>query len=213
MYHRSRNLLMSLICLFLLSACGGSSDSSQVKSDALLKGQFIDSPVANLKYRTETQSGVTNDKGEYAYKEGETVTFSIGGIDLPSVKAKATVTPLDLVNTTDTNNLTVVNILRLLQSLDLDGNPDNGIEIGDPAHETAQAMTLSFSSTDFETDVINLIANSGSTTKTLITVETAKAHFQSSLDDIQGGDSNGEDADTANPNCTIGTSILGACKL
>jgi len=194
MHFRPHNPLLFLICLSLLTACSGNDsgnssgidDGKQGVPNSLVRtGVFIDSPVANLKYRTGSQSGKTNSSGEYSYVEGETVTFSVGGIDLPSVKASAVVTPLDLIDTTYLDDIEVTNILRLLQTLDIDSNPSNGIEIGDAAHSSAQSMTLSFSSTQFDIDSINLVSNSGSNTTELITAETAKEHFQDSLYDLR----------------------------
>ena len=46
----------------------------------VLQGAFQDSPVQGLEYRTPTLSGPTGPKGEFEYRAGETVTFSIGGL-------------------------------------------------------------------------------------------------------------------------------------
>jgi hypothetical protein len=137
--------------------------------------------VANIAYSTQTLSGMTNADGEFDYLAGETITFSIGGIELPSTLAKELLSPLDLVGTTDTNNTAVVNIARLLQSLDVDGDPDNGIEISDVAAEQAQGLQLDFSSPDFDAEVVNLVANSGSVTTTLIDADVARLHLEESL--------------------------------
>ena len=145
-------------------------------------GVFIDSAVAGINYRTKSLSGTTNASGEYDYIEGETVTFSIGSIDLPATAAKKIVTPLDLVGTIELENQTVVNISRLLQSLDLDSDTSNGIEIATTAHATASNMSVDFNSESFETDVKALVENSGSATVELVSAETAIAHLSSSLE-------------------------------
>ncbi len=124
----------------LLSACGGGGSSPDDPSvepatptsptEVTKTGVFTDSAVANIQYHTATQSGFTSGLGEYEYVEGETVTFSIGGIALPPVPATGRITPADMTDGgSSADQLT--NILRLLQSLDEDGNPDNGITISD----------------------------------------------------------------------------------
>jgi peptidyl-prolyl cis-trans isomerase A (cyclophilin A) len=115
----------SLASSLLLSACGGkSSDPPSAQT-----GQFLDGPVEGLRYATATQSGTTNASGEFKYLPGESVTFSIGGMNLPSVPAAAVLTPVDVAGTQDLNDAKLTNLLVLLQSLDQDGNTANGIRI------------------------------------------------------------------------------------
>ena len=54
------------------------------KKPRLLTGVFRDSPVHGLEYQTQTVGGLTGEKGEFRYRSGETVTFSIGGLVLGS---------------------------------------------------------------------------------------------------------------------------------
>ena len=143
----------------------------------------MDSAVAGIGYRTETQNGFTNNLGEYDYEEGETVTFFIGDLELPPVTAKGVVTPLDLANTDDVSNRVVVNIARLLQSLDADGDTSNGIQIAPEAADIAAAVDFDVPVETFAADpaVTTLVANSGSSTQTLVSAEAAIAHLQESI--------------------------------
>ncbi len=150
-------------------------------------GIFLDSAVGNIAYRTATQSGFTNEQGHYSYVVGETVVFSIGDVELPATQAQAVVTPLDLVGTSDINDVAVINIARLLQSLDVDGDPDNGIMLDDACHLAATGLSIDFEQNITES-VVNLIANSGSVTHELIDVDTALAHLEGTLNSITGGD-------------------------
>ena len=97
--------------------------------------------MINIGYRTETVEGVTNSLGEYNYIVGETVTFFIGDLVFPTVSASGVVTPLQLADTEDTSDPTVVNIIRLLQTLDVDGDPSNGIEISDTARFAVRVLS------------------------------------------------------------------------
>lgn len=175
--------LFILIPILVLLASCGSSDKS--KSEEKIKtGVFIDSPVANLNFRTESQSGKTNTAGEFNYKSGEMITFSIGSFDFPSTLAKALLTPLDLVGTENINDVTVIKIARLLQSLDLDGDPDNGITIGDEAHTILESLQLDLETSSFYDDVEGILADSGSSNDSLVDETEALAHLQNSLDRV-----------------------------
>lgn len=112
------------------------------------------------------------------------MVFSIGNLSFPAVTAKGIVTPLDMANSSDPQNQIAVNIAALLQSLDTDGDPANGISINySAAAASAQALNFNQPYTTFAAlpAVINLTANSGSSTKTLVSQAEALAHMQTSL--------------------------------
>ena len=165
----------------ILAGCGGGGSSSDEPADQT--GVFLDSAVINIGYRTETKEGMTNALGEYEYLEGETVTFFIGDLELPPAPATGTITPLDLAGSDDTSDSTVVNIIRLLQTIDEDGDPDNGITIEDTAITTATQVDFTLPISEFESSsaVQNLVTNSGSTNTTLISVNEAIANFEDTL--------------------------------
>lgn len=180
----------TIISLFLLilSACGGGSDSdpeSSIDIQGVRTGVFQDSPIANIGYRTQTRSGTTNILGEYHYLEGESVTFFIGNMEFPSVLAKPLITPLDLADTDDTSDSMVVNVVRLLQTLDENDDPGDGIRIPETANAIAEPLDFSVSISDFENDarVTSLLANLGKVTEFsgLVNSEEAMSHFESSL--------------------------------
>jgi len=199
---------LAFLILFL-SACSGEGDTSPGETatddvnlgDTIQTGIIIDSFVSNLNYRTETIIGYTNSSGEFSYKNGESITFSIGDIDFPSAQAKSIITPLDLANSSDPKHPVVINIARLLQSLDEDGNPENGIRISPLAHASALSMSMSvdFESPNFALQVTNLIANSGSERTVLVDESSALAHLIVSLN--ISGDTDNDTIQNANDNC------------
>lgn len=179
--------LASIPLITLLTACGGggSSEGEPEPKAAPQAGVFLDSPVINIGYRTETLSGETNSQGEYQYLAGESVTFFIGDLEFPATQAKGVLTPLDLANAQEVTDIKVVNMVRLLQTLDKDGNPDNGISISDAAK--AAATQVDFSSQNFESlaSVTNLIANGGQDNQVneLVSESDALAHFEAQLEE------------------------------
>lgn len=182
------------ILAIAITGCGGGGGGGNKKPDTdstSLTGVFVDSPVGGVSYvsrnsnNVTTHQGITNAAGEYDYEEGDTVTFSIGGITFPPAPAKPTVTPLDIVGTGDINHPAVINIARLLQSLDVDGDPTNGITITASIRNAAASMTLdtlqAFSSNTFENDVNDFLEDLG---ETLVSEQEAIDHLSDSLDDV-----------------------------
>jgi hypothetical protein len=157
------NRQFALVPIFLaLTACGGSSGSksqststsspasstssivsSTSSSVTVLSGRLIDSDVANVSYSTATQSGTTDSTGLFHYLAGETIIFSIGQLSFPAIQAAALLSPLELAGTDDFNDPKVINIARLLQTIDSDDDPSNGISVSDAA--IAAMQTLDFS--------------------------------------------------------------------
>ena len=187
--------LLGLIAIVVLniSGCGGGSSSESSSTTGtppasstpeVYTGVFLDSAVEGLNYSTATQAGKTNAAGEFSYQIGEEITFSIGAIEFPAITASAIITPLDIFETNDINSTEVVNLLRLLQSLDIDGDPSNNIQISDEAHLFAQTLALGFSDETFEILVSELISMSGSINQQLVSIEQAVEHFQSTLNQI-----------------------------
>lgn len=171
------NSLLIIGTVSTLVACGGMNKSN------IRTGKFLDSPVINIGYRTETQEGMTNASGEYHYLDGELVTFFIGDLELPTVKASGTVTPLDMSGSIDTSVPETVNILRLLQSIDEDGDPTNGITISKAAQKNATPVIFDSSVSEFESSeaVTNLISSAEAKNTILISQNAAIDHFEKTL--------------------------------
>lgn len=183
----------SIVSLSALVACGGGGgdDSSSGGSAAGLEtGVFLDSPIVNIGYRTEspdgvTREGATNAAGQYNYQEGDMVTFFIGDLEFPAVAARGVVTPLDIAGTESIEDQMVINMIRLLQTLDNDGDPDNGITITELAKSYSAAINFDVDVATFAGDsrVTALISNAGQVPaiSQLVSAEQAKAHFAAQL--------------------------------
>lgn len=116
-------------------------------------------PVAGVAYETPTQQGVTGQDGSFQYEEGETIRFRIGDTLLGEVTGREKVTPFELAGSAVVTGLdiypaledeqdpfqTVINITVLLQSLDRDAEPDNGIQISQGVAALFQGVELDVS--------------------------------------------------------------------
>ena len=174
-------IIFSALCCLTILGC--SSSSTTDNSETVLTGVFLDSAVEGVSYSTETLAGVTNESGEFQYISGENVTFSIGDLTFPTTGASESITPLDMVASGSIYDDLVVNTIILLQSLDVDADPSNGITISQQAVTNASAIDLNVPSSDFilNQDVINLVANSGSSDTNIVSAANASQHFQTTL--------------------------------
>ena len=121
MKHLRHLSVLALACS--LVACGGSDPD-------IRQGVFVDSPVEGLTYTTSSGlSGTTDAAGAFRYVAGDKVTFALGGMAFPAVTPSSLVSPLDLVGASSPDHPGAIAIARLLQSVDSDGNPDNGITV------------------------------------------------------------------------------------
>ena len=110
-------------CTFVAKS-GTSSKHPEEENESTLivvirEGRFIDGPVQGVSYISGALSGVTGRQGEFQYEVDNSIRFFLGDIALGEATAgKAIITPLDLVPGGSLETPAVINIARLLQSLD-----------------------------------------------------------------------------------------------
>lgn len=123
-------LLVGSSCAFFFSSGGGSSDRDEKDKDddeiiVATSGRFGEPPTQGVSYASGALSGTTGSNGEFQYETGKTVRFFIGEVDLgEAVQGKAVITPQDLVQDGAVDTPAVINISRLLWSLDSDPGDD-----------------------------------------------------------------------------------------
>lgn len=184
--------MLSKIILILtaitITACGGDDDEA---TPTTASGQFKDSNTSGLSYVSGDQSGVTGADGSFTYEEGNTVTFSVGSVEIGTATGKSVVTPIDLVSGGSSDSVEVKNIVRFLVMLDSDGNPSNGINI----HPNVQTIADSWSSVDFSDGdldgqlggIISDAASMDGGTHVVPDANTAKLHLESTLRCVHAG--------------------------
>ena len=91
----TNRFILSFAAITLVALLAGCSSvlTSLGLQEPNLKGVFMDSAVGGLNYATPTCKGVTKADGVFEYRAGETVTFSVGELQLGSTAGKPVVTP------------------------------------------------------------------------------------------------------------------------
>lgn len=187
-YKKLFKLAAVAAAISFLSACGGSDSSSEdIIEDDLAdvvtetyQGTFIDSAVAGINYECGDTTGVTDVEGKFNYQLGDTCTFKIGDFSLGSIANMSIeapiVTPFDIAE----DDEQAIKIASLLQTIDADGDPENGIDI---TAFDASGLTASLLTSNEETfyqaifDITGLEA---------VTLEAAQKHIEESLGDSKG---------------------------
>ncbi|MES3001829.1 MAG: CocE/NonD family hydrolase [Pseudomonadota bacterium] len=106
-------------------------------------------PIAGLKYQTPTASGLTNERGEFQYAQGERIAFLVGSTPIGSAKGAPRINLADIVSRVDGNinkllDAGLTNIARFVCSLDRDGNLDGGIWIDPRVHDIIGGRRINF---------------------------------------------------------------------
>ncbi len=111
--------ILALSAASVITGCGGGGDDVATNTGT---GYYLDSAVAGAEYKCGTQTGVTGSDGSFTFEEGADCSFELAGVPLRNINANQLKNGVKIIE----DNLTVA---RFLQSLDFDGNPDNGIQI------------------------------------------------------------------------------------
>ncbi len=144
--------IVSVVILLLCGGCHNNGGSDGVTSVTTTTGMFIDDTVQGLGYNCSSgSSGVTNSQGEYTCNAGDDVTFFLGGVSLGTVAAQGSIiSPYSLFQG---NEGAAINLARLLQSLDSDDDPGNGVIVLDEALIALLPADTDFSSASFTDDI------------------------------------------------------------
>ncbi len=160
--------LVFVYCLLslILTACGGGggggSSTGSVSSASLSTGYFIDSAVEGVTYTVTTKdgqiiTGVTDASGTFKYVDGENVVFSIGDIVFPATMGDTTITPVTMAQ--GGTGSVATNVAFLLQSLDYDLDPSNGITINSQVAKLKAMADFGTSKIDWTQDSATFASN------------------------------------------------------
>jgi len=191
---------------FVLGACGGDDDDEDEfepagsvwttppgpptppANGAVLSGVFRDANVAGLDYDAPGLIGTTGAGGRFQFANGSSVVFRIGPVPIGTATGRTFMTPLNLVPSTATQaeaNLQITNQIRFLQMLDVDADPENGVQISAAVRASAATWPpVDFLAQNFEgtvTAVIAAASNADGVTKALPDAQAASDHLRRSF--------------------------------
>lgn len=174
MHKKLLNASLLTAMLFSALALTGCDDDDVIDIPAVKQGQFLDSAVQNIDvYQNSKKISTTDKEGKYVYLDDSAVTFKVGKLTLGTSEAKDIVTPADFSK--DTN--VVTKVLQVLQSLDDDNKPENGIFIKPTVIEQLKEADLSQEAVTAETVLMGVVNH-------IVKPEQAIQHFAQSNDKI-----------------------------
>ena len=167
-----------------LAACSGNNESSgtggsREQLSGSTTGILTDAAISGVNYSTSSKkAGITDENGRYNYDHGDTVEFMLGSLTLGKVKATAIVTPINLAGDSLSR---LQNLLVLLQSLDSDNEPRNGITIPtDVAAAVGADINLDSDPSEFAaSSALQSIRQKGGIVGAIKSPGEANAHFLS----------------------------------
>jgi len=173
-------LMLVAFAMGLIACNGGNEFLGGGKSaTGPTTGKLIDAGVSGVAYSTSSKmAGITDENGIYKYNHGDMVEFKLGSLILGKVKATAIVTPIDLAGGSSTR---LQNMLVLIQSLDSDNDPGNGISIPAKAADVVSAsINLDSDPTAFvSASALQSVRQAGGIAGEVKTAAEANAHFLS----------------------------------
>lgn len=166
-----------------LVGCGGSdSDSSAPEPEkTVIDAKFIDSAVSGLTYMCGENNGQTDSEGLFKTENGQQCDFSLNSFKLGSTKVSADssiVTPYAIAGTASH----AVKIASLLQSIDADGNPENGINV---AEYDASKLPKDLFEKE-EVDFLKALIDAGVPAENVVSFADAKTHLDENVPELKG---------------------------
>jgi len=163
--------LISLSAAAVLTGCGGGG--SVANSATVGKAYYLDSAVEGVSYKCGTKESKTGSDGSFLFEKGQDCKFYIGDIHLRDIDSQKLSKKLIIED-----NATIA---AFLQTIDIDGNADNGIQVDKGVIATLKAENIkSLPKTETQLrDVWNTLKDKDSKYKgKLVDKDTAMAHVE-----------------------------------
>jgi hypothetical protein len=204
--------ILGIIVLTILASCGGGGGGGGIVNNpapSTVSGIFIDAAVQGLVYESTSHSGTTDTDGNFTCKTGETVEFYLKGttqyVFLGDITCRSVVSPIEIVtqgaktvedgisSLTAQQQQIVKNALRLLQTLDSDGNSTNGISLSESDVDTLitelgisdldedLATALESNDTTAMTTALNTLVTAIGGGRVAVTETNATSHFETTI--------------------------------
>ena len=167
--------------LFIGCGGGGGGGDTTVKT-----GTLEDSVVAGVSVECTSGTSTTDNNGKFTYKAGDLCTFKVGGLilgkvnpDVTLVSGSGLVTPADLVGVTSNLVPKAVELSRILQSMDENKNPADGIDLTKKSEELA-SVNIDLTQKDNFTaeEIINQVSTEANIEVAVVSTVEAENHLQ-----------------------------------
>jgi len=160
------------------------ADNTVDAGDLTLSSKLIDGAVEGVEYNTTSGlHGFTDESGGFDFKDGDDVTFTIGGVTLGTATAgdvatgKTFLQDIADVDRTDLNDEYLENMATFLQSIDENSNAYDGIVVTDEIREALADADIDLR-TASEDDVQQLVEELD---KTFVGEDAAMDHVEDML--------------------------------
>jgi len=137
----------------VLVGCGGGGSSSDDTTSTTGTAYYEDSAIAGADYSCGAQSGVTGSDGSFTFEVGQGCEFKVGDIVLRGVSADELKNGARIVENT-------LPVAQFLQSIDVDGDPSNGINITSKVKTALKNAKINHVPTGDLANVVNMLKNS-----------------------------------------------------
>jgi hypothetical protein len=135
--------------------------------------------IQGMHYRAGDHSGFTDATGSFNYAFGDSVVFSVGALEFEPVAAGVLVSPFQLARGSGCAVDEALNgVLQVVQSLDVDDDPDNGIRLPEPSPAGTPTKVASLGVNDLEAAIRGVRADA-----TLVAADVALDRFIRQIDD------------------------------
>ncbi len=169
---------LSLVVSAVLTGCG-SSNGNSIDTN-IGTAYYLDSAVDGVSYKCGTQEGITGYDGSFKFEKGRDCQFYIDDILIKEIHAQDLADGKKIIE----NNATIASFL---QTLDFDGNAENGIQIKKEIKDVLKSNNikeLPKNETQL-TDIWSILKQHKSYKGRLIDSENAMAHIESTKRKVQ----------------------------
>ena len=160
------------------------ADKTVAADDLTLSSKLIDGAVEGIEYSTTSGlHGFTDKTGGFDFKDGDDVTFTVGGVILGTATAEDVATGQTFlqdvadVERTDLNDEYLENMATFLQSIDENSNAYDGIVVTDEIREALADVTLDLR-TATEEEIQAVVEQIG---QVYVSEDAAMAHVEDML--------------------------------
>jgi len=137
---------MAIITVLSLVGCGGGGSGGSTTAT----GYYVDSAIEGVEYTCGGHTGITDASGAFHFEQGSSCQFSLGDIVLRHTNAEELSNNIKIVEDN-------IDVARFLQSIDKDGNAENGIQIPKTVKDILKANNIKHVPND-DTTLVQIVS-------------------------------------------------------